>query len=278
MITLPDAPNAIKKGQPLKHLLSKKTVVCLAHNIHCVYPEFDQSAFITDVMKQLEDYEFKQRGLHIAMVLHSHLPSKFEQAVQILIHSLTPENTETEGLGLAGLFYEPHSSFISLYGVYSRFNSGEDPFNAAMAAQYQLTKRYTAEFAIRPFLIQHQQRTLDKLKSWLTDDDPHVRRLCSEGTRPRLPWAARLPAFIADPSPALPILEQLKDDESLYVRRSVANHLGDIAKDHPNLVFDICHRWLQDADKQRKWLIRHALRHPAKKQNPVALALRSAAK
>jgi len=113
---------------------------------------------------------------------------------------------------------------------------------------------------------------------WTSDPDPHVRRLCSEGTRPRLPWARQIPSFIANPIPVLPILEILKDDQSLYVRRSVANHLGDIAKDHLDLVFEICERWLVDSSNDMKWLIRHALRHPAKKGNKVALQLRTAAK
>jgi 3-methyladenine DNA glycosylase AlkC len=112
----------------------------------------------------------------------------------------------------------------------------------------------------------------------VSDPDPHVRRLCSEGTRPRLPWAPRIPSFIKDPTPVLSILEDLKDDENLYVRRSVANHLGDIAKDHPEVVFSICERWLVDATKEVKWLIRHALRYPAKKQNKRAIQIRISAK
>lgn len=278
MPRLPEAPSSIRKGQPLKQLLNKNSVVCLADNIHCVYPEFNRKAFISDVLQTLENYEFKQRGLHIARTLHAFLPNKFELAVKILIDSLTPANRETSGLGLAVLFYEPHSSFISEYGVDSKFNGGDDPFEVAMVAQYELTKRYTSEFSIRPFLIHQQDRTLSRLMEWLTDPEPHIRRLCSEGTRPRLPWAIRLPDFIANPAPALPILEQLKDDECLYVRRSVANHLGDIAKDHPDLVFDLCQRWLSNASENRKWLIRHALRYPAKKQNDVAIKLRLAAK
>ena len=123
-----------------------------------------------------------------------------------------------------------------------------------------------------------EERTLAQLLKWVSDPDPHVRRLCSEGARPRLPWAKRIPSFIASPSPVLPILEILKDDQSLYVRRSVANHLGDIAKDHPNLVFEICEQWLVGSSNEMRWLIRHALRHPAKKGNKVALQIRSEAK
>jgi len=127
-------------------------------------------------------------------------------------------------------------------------------------------------------VAQDQERTLTRINEWVFDPDPHVRRLCSEGTRLRLPWAPRIPAFINDPSPVLSILEALKDDKVLYVRRSVANHLGDIAKDHPEIVFAICEQWLIDATKDVKWLIRHALRYPAKKQNKIALQIRAAAK
>jgi 3-methyladenine DNA glycosylase AlkC len=141
-----------------------------------------------------------------------------------------------------------------------------------------LTRRFSAEFSIRPFLDRWPGRTLERLAEWTRDPDPHVRRLCSEGTRPRLPWASRLQGFIRDPRPVLPILEALKDDPDLYVRRSVANHLGDIAKDHPELVFEICERWLAGANDERRWLIRHAVRHPAKKGVKAALRLRTRAK
>jgi 3-methyladenine DNA glycosylase AlkC len=146
-----------------------------------------------------------------------------------------------------------------------------------MRAQYELTQRFTAEFSIRPFLIQHQERTLARLMEWTRDASPHVRRLCSEGSRPRLPWAQRIPEFIRDPRPTLPILEALKDDAELYVRRSVANHLGDIAKSHQELAFEICAGWLRKASAERKWLIRHALRLPCKKLNKEAMKLRKAA-
>jgi len=104
-----------------------------------------------------------------------------------------------------------------------------------MKAQYELTQRFSAEFSIRPFIIHHENRTMDVLYGWMEDGNPHVRRLCSEGTRPRLPWAMKIPSFVSDPGPTLPILEKLKDDPDLYVRRSVANHLGDIGKDNLEL-------------------------------------------
>jgi 3-methyladenine DNA glycosylase AlkC len=131
---------------------------------------------------------------------------------------------------------------------------------------------------MRPFLIRRRERTLARLIEWTRDPDPHVRRLCSEGSRPRLPWAMRIPELLADPRPTLPVLEALKDDASDYVRRSVANHLGDIAKDHPALVFEVCERWLDGASEQRKALVRHALRHPARCGVAAALRLCRAAR
>ena len=278
MLRIPEAPKSIQKGVPLKNVLGSEAIDCLAQNMSYVYPEFNVQGFIAIATDNLEPLGINDRGLHIARALREHLPSKYKHAIKIILASLTPPNTETEGLGLAVLFYHPHSYFIAEYGVDKKYNEGEDPFEISMKAQYELTKRSTSEFSIRPFLNQYQERTLSQIKEWVVDPDPHVRRLCSEGARPRLPWAPRIQAFIQDPSPTLPILEALKNDEVLYVRRSVANHLGDIAKDHPELVFGICERWLIDATKDVKWIIRHALRHPAKKQNKMALQIRAAAK
>ena len=278
MLRIPEAPKSIQKGVPLKNVLGLEAIDCLAQNISYVYPEFNAQEFKTIAIDNLEPLGINDRGLHIARALRKYLPKKYKNAINIILDSLTPPNTETEGLGLAVLFYHPHSYFIAEYGLDEKYNEGEDPFEISMKVQYELTKRSTSEFSIRPFLNQYQERTLSRIKEWVFDPDPHVRRLCSEGTRPRLPWAPRILAFINDPSPVLPILEALKNDEILYVRRSVANHLGDIAKDHPEIVFGICERWLIDATKDVKWVIRHALRHPAKKQNIMALQISAAAK
>jgi 3-methyladenine DNA glycosylase AlkC len=192
----------------------------------------------------------------------------------VLLRSLTPPSTADEVLGLATFFYLPHSAFIAAYGLDAAGNGGVDPFETSMHAQYEITQRFTAEFSMRPFAIRWPERTLARLLEWTQDADPSVRRLCSEGIRPRLPWGMRIPALVHDPRPALPILEALKDDPELYVRRSVANHLGDIAKDHPGLAFELCERWAKGASEERKWLLRHAVRHPAKKGVEAALHIR----
>jgi 3-methyladenine DNA glycosylase AlkC len=159
----------------------------------------------------------------------------------------------------------PLEHFVGTYGL--------DHFDASMKAMYEITKRFTAEFAIRPFLIRYEKETLKILSQWVMDENEHVRRLVSEGTRPRLPWAMRLPSFITNPKPTLKLLEKLKDDPSEYVRRSVANHLNDITKDNPDLALDVLAQWAKGASKERLWIIRHALRSLVKQGHPQALAI-----
>ncbi|MBL9189723.1 MAG: hypothetical protein JNK23_19735 [Opitutaceae bacterium] len=277
-LRLPAAPRSIAKGSSLADLLGPEAIACLAHNLSVVHRNFEAGAFRRAAETGLAPLGITQRGAHLAAALRAHLPSRYEDAIEVLLRSLTPPLQATDDLGLGVFFYLPHVCFVATYGLDEAHNGGRDPFETSMRAQHEITRRFSAEFSIRPFLIRWPERTLARLREWTRDADPHVRRLCSEGTRPRLPWAPRIPAFVRDPRPALPILEALKDDPDLYVRRSVANHLGDIAKDHPALVFEICGRWVDGASAERKWLIRHAVRHPAKKGVAAALRLRKLAK
>ncbi len=275
---LPPAPNTIKKGNPLKLLLDKEAISQLGENLKIVSNGFDEERFCKEALKNIEPLGIKERADHIASVMQNHLPKTYAEAVDILLQSLTPPLVETENNGLAPLFYMPHCAFIAKYGVSPTYNSGKDPFEISMNAQYELTQRFTCEFSIRSFIQNDEKRTLKVLYKWMKDSNPHVRRLCSEGTRPRLPWASKLHSFAKDPSPVLPILEELKNDSHLYVRRSVANHLGDIAKDNLDLALKICDNWLHNASKELKWVIRHALRNPVKKGNLDAIELRKLAK
>ena len=275
---LPAAPRSIQKGSSLRDLLDREAIECLVHNISLVFPQFDEDSFRRTASDGLKPLAILQRGQHLAQALRQHLPTNYEDATDIILRSLTPPLTQTDDLGLAVFFYLPHVAFVAAYGLDPKHNDGRDPFEVSMRAQYELTRRFSAEFSLRPFLIKWQERTLMRLLEWTRDPDPHVRRLCSEGARPRLPWAMRIPALVKDPRPVLPILEALKDDVDLYVRRSVANHIGDIAKDHPQLAFETCQRWLECSSAERKWMIRHAVRHPAQKGVKAALRLRKMAK
>lgn len=274
---IPEAPRSIQKGVPLKHLLGVEAVECLAFNIRLVNPSFDGKGFKKLAINGLEPLELMPRARHLAAALRACLPSEYGKALRILIDSMAKVGSGDQSLAV--FFYLPHSFFISEYGLDAAGNVGKDPFAVSMKALHALTLRFTSEFAIRPFLIHQQERTLAQVMKWIDDPSPDVRRLCSEGTRPRLPWGIRLPAFIKDPRPALPILEALKNDDSLVVRRSVANHLGDIAKDHPVWVVKTCHQWLRkDDSREMRWVIRHAVRYVAKKGHAGAIALRLAAK
>ncbi|MDE3273036.1 DNA alkylation repair protein [Pseudoalteromonas sp. G4] len=276
--TIPDAPRAIAKGSSLADLLNDNAIYYLARNIEIVHSDFDSEAFVKECLNAPEGLALMAKGQFIAKVLHQFLPPNYQAAINILTQTLINADESSEEFGLAGFFYLPHSFYIAQYGLDAKYNDGIDPFDISMKAQYELTQRFSAEFCIRPFLIEQQARTLETLKDWQFDRNRHIRRLVSEGTRPKLPWGKRLPDIIKDPMPILPLLTHLKDDSSLYVRRSVANSLGDIAKDHPSLVFDLLERWLEGANAELKWLIRHAVRYYAKKNVERALAIRIAAK
>ncbi len=229
-----------------------------------VYPAFKTAEFLSDALDGYDELELMARARQIAAALHSHLPKAYEEATGILLKSLGPEDQiQDESDPMASFFYMPHCCFVAAYGI--------DHFAASMKANYELTKRFTAEFSIRPFISAYPTKTLALLKKWTSDPSADVRRLVSEGTRPRLPWASRLPEFQKDPTPVLALLERLKDDPELYVRRSVANNLNDIGKDHPGLLVETATAWMQDASQERQWLVRHALRSAIKKGDPGAL-------
>jgi 3-methyladenine DNA glycosylase AlkC len=278
ILKIPHAPSSIQKGIPLKLLLDSNAVNQLAENIHSVYNTFDKNGFINHTMDGINPLSLTERSVHIATSLKKYLPQIYSGAIEIILQSLTPPLAKTEGNGLAVLFYMPHCSYVAMYGVNAEFNNGRDPIEVSMNVQYELTQRFSCEFSIRPFIANHEKRTLKTLYKWMSDPNPHVRRLCSEGTRPRLPWSTKIDSFVNDPTATIPILEHLKNDPDLYVRRSVANHVGDIAKDHLELALNLCERWLKNASPELKWVIRHAIRNPFKKGNKSAIILRKLTK
>lgn len=259
----------------LKDFYSPSVVRQLGSALEKAHPTFDLELWNAAATDGLEALSLTDRARHLMRCLHRQLPADYEAAVDILLRTLGPalppvEPTEkaATSAGMAPFFYLPHVYFVAEYGL--------DHFEASMRAQYELTQRFTAEFSIRPFLERHPQATLTRLKEWARDPSHHVRRLVSEGTRPRLPWAMRLRAFQQDPAPVLALLELLKDDASLYVRRSVANNLNDIGKDHPQILAETCRRWLEDASPEREWVVRHALRSAVKRGERGALEVMGA--
>jgi 3-methyladenine DNA glycosylase AlkC len=230
-----------------------------------VHPGFDTQGFIRDGLAGFEALELLPRARHLADALYRHLPQDFERAGAVLLASFGPPAASPMNQGMAPFLYLPYSVYIGRHGL--------GHFELAMRLQHALTQRFTAEFCIRPFLETQPAATLARLAEWTRDPSEHVRRLVSEGTRPRLPWAPRLRDFQRDPSPVINLLERLKDDPSLYVRRSVANNLNDIGKDHPELLFSVARRWNADAPAPRRWIVGHALRSAVKQGAPQALQI-----
>ncbi|MGB1258116.1 MAG: hypothetical protein ACPG51_19740, partial [Thiolinea sp.] len=239
--------------EPFKNLFSPQLVRCIAQHLQLHLPGFERQAFESAILSQLEQLELKDRSQLIADHIHAVLPAEHAVRHQILLQMLHPETLDNEGQssdeqGIRGWGIYPLTMVVGQhYGT---------AFDEAMAVLKEMTKRFTAEFEIRHLLLDDQERALNILAGWVDDTNRHVRRLISEGTRPRLPWGMQLTALVQDPLPTLPLLTALRDDNESYVRRSVANHLNDIAKDHPDLIAEIAQEWMQGADKNREKLLR----------------------
>ncbi|MBZ0270418.1 DNA alkylation repair protein [bacterium] len=254
-------------AEQLKTFFSRALVRRLADDLARVHAAFPARAFVKQASAGLDERELLDRGRHIARALADHLPPDYEDAVDILLRSLGPEHASDElvGAGMAPFFYLPHTIFVAERGL--------DHFDLSMRAQYELTKRFSAESSIRGFIARYPEKTFARLTEWSRDTNPHVRRLVSEGTRLRLPWAARVKWLDENPDRVVELLERLKDDPTPLVRRSVANNLNDIGKVHPNLLIRTCSEWLVDATPARRALVEHALRSAIKRGNKDALGL-----
>ena len=254
-------------GEPLKTFFSTALVGRLAGDIARVHPRFPVRAFTKDACRGLDARELLDRARHIADALGRHLPPAYPEALDVLIRSLGPEHATDEliGAGMAPFFYLPHTIFVAARGL--------DHFDLSMRAQFELTKRFSAEASIRPYIDSNPSRAMAFLHTWATDRNAHVRRLVSEGTRLRLPWAPRVAWLDQHPDRVLALLERLKDDPSTMVRRSVANNLNDMGKVHPHLLIRTAGAWLENASPERRALVEHALRSAVKRGNPGALRL-----
>ncbi len=259
-------------AEPFKNLIDAAAVQAIAHHVQRAWTGFDAAGFRQQALAGLDALELKARVLRVARALVAHLPADVDRAAGILETSLGPpgEGDDLGGLrtsaaGLAGWPVWPLTEAVALLAAQAAPERG-------LAALQAMTQRLTAEFAIRPFFIHHPATTFRTVGGWLHHPSAHVRRLVSEGSRPRLPWGLRLQALVADPAPTLPWLLALQDDPSAYVRRSVANHLNDIAKDHPALIADWLATHLPGAPAERTALLRHASRGLVKAGDAAVLA------
>jgi 3-methyladenine DNA glycosylase AlkC len=237
-------------------LITAGQVLKLAEEIHAILPEFEVEKFAAEVHDlQWANLELKQKMRQITECLHQHLPADYPQAISVL------EQISSRVTGFIALSL---SDFAECYGL--------DYWDISMNALAHFTCSCSSEFGVRPFLDKDPERAIQYFYRWADNENPSIRRLASEGCRPRLPWGMALVKFKKDPSLIMPILEKLKSDPEEFVRRSVANNLNDISKDHPALVLDLCERWKGQSPEIDR-IIKHACRTMLKDGNKRALIL-----
>jgi 3-methyladenine DNA glycosylase AlkC len=240
----------------MKHWFDEAFYRRTAAQLAALHPRFDSDRFLARALDGLDALELMARVQRTADAFHVALPVPLTAQLDVL-----RAHAAQIGHNFAAIWPSAH---VAAQGL--------DHPSLALPALRDLTRHGSAEFAIRPFLVRDLAGTLAVMREWSASDDEHVRRLASEGCRPRLPWGLRLRSLVADPRPTLPILETLRADPSLYVRKSVANHLNDIAKDHPDVVLELVSAW-DRRDARTAWIVKHALRTLIKKGHPRALAL-----
>ena len=248
-------------AEPLKNAYNRQFIDNLSDEFQIVHTNFDRTLFARKVFGQgWKQLELKARMRRITESLRFCLPGEYATSLKVLVKvSRNMRKTWPQSFELM-LFPD----YVELYG--------QDHFDISIAALEQLTQLASAEFAVRPFIIRYQKKMMDVMYAWSGSTNEHVRRLASEGCRPRLPWAMALPAYKKDPAPIMRILRRLRNDRSLYVRRSVANNLNDISKDHPALVVNLVKPWM-GKNKDTDWLVKHACRGLLKNAYPAAMQL-----
>jgi 3-methyladenine DNA glycosylase AlkC len=243
----------------LKNIYNKKFINDFSSTMKKAYPKFDAKKFSKLIFtKEWEEKELKERMRHIAISIHELLPSDYPKAIKIMVDA-------AEKAGREGFEYMFFPDFVEVYGM--------DHWDLSIKALEKMTVIASGEFAIRQFILKDHKKVAKTMLKWSKHKNHHVRRLASEGIRPRLPWSVALPMYKKDPSLIFPILENLKNDPELYVRRSVANNLNDISKDNPEKVIKLLITWSKDKSAEMKWVIKHSLRTLEKQGHPQALAL-----
>ena len=249
----------------MKDGLGKPAIVRIATGLQHVFPLFDSEAFVEEAERAVVDLALKERVDRLIVLMHHYLSQPFEDVAVGLM--ALPEHWDFGDSEdpLRGFAAWPVIDYVARYGF-------EQP-ELSLSVLKVLTHLFSAEFAIRPFILQYPALCHGFFLQWIKDDSEHVRRLVSEGTRPRLPWGKKLQPYIDDPQDNLVLLSTLCTDSSLYVRRSVANHLNDIAKDHPEWVIDVCLVWQRNHHPLSEWVIKHGTRTLVKQGHPAVFQL-----
>ena len=243
-------------AEQLKNLYSKEFIKKLANRLFLIFTNFEKEDFVNSIFDtSWQNLELKQRMRHIAITLNKYLPLSYKKQLEIL------KEVKKDFTGLEAMIFQ---DFVEVFGL--------DDFDESMKALEVFTQDASSEFAIRQFILKYEEQTMNQMKIWAKSKNEHLRRLSSEGCRPRLPWAISLPKFKQNPTKALEIIELLKNDKSLYVRKSVANNLNDISKDNPQLVIKFVKENL-GSTKELDWICKHASRTLLKKGDKQILEL-----
>ncbi len=243
-------------AEPLKEMFNARFYQNLSKEFKKAYPSFNEKKFITDITSELEVLSLNERLRKTSIVLKQYLPNDFVRAVDIMC-----KVAEDSPKGYVSLVFP---DYVGLFG--------HEHFDRSMDALKFFTSFGSSEFAIREFLKRDFNKTIKVMERWANDKDHHVRRLASEGSRPRLPWSFKLDKVIQDPSATKRILDALRSDKELYVKKSVANHLNDISKDNPDYMLSFVRSW-NHSDDNTKWIVKHASRTLIKKGDKKALQL-----
>lgn len=248
--------------EPLKYMYSPAIVAQIGNVAAETITGFSEEKFVKDVLNnQWDSLELKQRVRHISTALHAQMSGHYATDIEHILNLTKNVQKIATNQSFVYMFLP---DYIEQYGTHH--------LALSLLAMETVTCLCSCEFAIRPFLLAHQQQVLAQMLLWSTHTNVHVRRLSSEGCRPRLPWGMAIPALKKDPTPILPILENLKNDPMEYVRKSVANNLNDITKDNPEIVLAIGAKWM-GSSPNTNWIIKHACRTLLKKGNVAALSL-----
>jgi 3-methyladenine DNA glycosylase AlkC len=243
----------MEKETGITALFGANLAALLAEKIVPVYPAFERQKFIRAVGKEVVDRTLLQRVSVIAGELNRFLPADYSKAVSVIVSILGPENEKENGMFTHFYWQMPLAKFVGTYGLYD--------FDLSMSVIEEITKRNTGEYAIRPFIRKYPAKALRRMKKWARSENFHLRRLASEGLRPKLPWSSKLDLFIEQPSPVFDILELLKEDPVRFVQKSVANHINDYIKVNPGAAHQLLRSWKKSRNEHTAWIIRHATRN-----------------
>ena len=257
MIFKPQSEGEAHMAEELRNIFNQGFINELSKEMKSAYPLFDQETFLTFIYAgEWEEFTLKQRVRRISECFHATINLEFPDVVNIL-KKVAPHFRGS----LAGIIFP---DYIEVYGL--------SEWDVSINALEYFTQYSTSEFAVRPFVVKDQEKMFRQFEAWSHHSNEHVRRLASEGSRPRLPWGMVLNSLKKDPLPILPILENLKEDPSLYVRKSVANNMNDISKDHPEVVLSLAQKW-NGENEGTNWILKKGLRTLLKKGNLEALEL-----